>query len=108
MQNADGIRATDADSLSEIETALCRAESEVARMDPSFEQRRLRQLLSIVWRSKATWSVSPPSRQQLEFLCRIVEGVLREASHEVPTERLRALSMSTMRAWSEASERTRR
>jgi hypothetical protein len=75
--------------IAELDRALVRAESEVALMAPSAEQRLLRELLCLVWHAKASWADSAPSHEQVEFLSRIVEGVHREASRETPTVRLR-------------------
>jgi hypothetical protein len=75
------------DGVADLVTALCRAELQVGHLDSSSDQRRLKLLLSVVWRAINALTADPPSTRQLTFLRGIVDGVLRDAHHEVPTER---------------------
>jgi hypothetical protein len=86
MQDAGTLQS---EVVADIGAALCRAELQVARMNPSRRQRRLKQLLSVVWRAVASWDLNPPSPRQLALLRGIVDDVRRDAGEEESTKRLR-------------------
>ncbi len=77
------------DEKARLEEALSEAEARVACMDPSPVEGRLRQTLAAFRRLIATWSLRPPSDEEICFLRDRLAEVLHEAKHESPTLRLR-------------------
>jgi hypothetical protein len=65
------------DGIADLVVAIHRAELEVGRMESPPDQRRLKLLLSVVWRSIA--SPVPLSPRQLAFLRHVVDGVASDA-----------------------------
>jgi hypothetical protein len=85
---AETAAATGTDHAMRVEAALRHAELEVASMDPSAAKRRLLQMLAVFRRATASWSFTPPSDRQLEFVQGLIAEVVFEATRESPTVRV--------------------
>jgi hypothetical protein len=83
------LAAAAADDLGRIDRALARAESHLSRMQPSTVTQRLKGVLDSFRRTVNGWATSPPSDGEAAALREQVEQVLRLASSESPTVRLR-------------------
>jgi hypothetical protein len=81
--------AAASDETARVQFALNQAESHLARMAPSPTKRRLAGSLEVFHRVVDSWSVSPPTHEQLDRIREHVAEVLQLVKSEAPTRRLR-------------------